>query len=130
MEWHRRHGHRLIIVSASPHYYVRAVGDDLEVDAVLATNLEVASSGLLTGRYEGRNCRGSEKLDRVRAQMERWTADGPAQHRHPSPRPELWAYGNSAGDRALLRGADVGVDVGRLGRLGRLRGLPRLAAVS
>jgi hypothetical protein len=43
--------------------------------------------------------------------------------------PLLWAYGNSAGDRQLLAGADVGVDVGRLGRFGKLRGFPRLGEV-
>jgi phosphatidylglycerophosphatase C len=129
MEWHRHQGHRLVIVSASPRFYVSAVGDDLGVDAVLATMLEIGPTGLLTGHYEGRNCRGREKLDRVRAQMDSWAKE------EPEPlgsfrAPELWAYGNSAGDRALLRGADVGVDVGRLGRFGRLRGLPRLAAVT
>ena len=33
----------------------------------------------------------------------------------------LWAYGNSRGDLRMLRAADTGVNVGRLGRLGRLR---------
>ena len=33
----------------------------------------------------------------------------------------LWAYGNSRGDLRMLRAADTGVNVGRLGRFGRLR---------
>jgi hypothetical protein len=44
-------------------------------------------------------------------------------------RPVLWAYGNSEGDRRLLAGADVGVDAGRLGRVGALRSFVRLAAL-
>jgi hypothetical protein len=43
-----------------------------------------------------------------------------------APGSVLWAYGNSAGDRPLLAGADVGVDVGRLGPMGKLRAFRRL----
>ena len=42
----------------------------------------------------------------------------------------MWAYGNSRGDVRLLDAADVGVNLGRLGRLGALRAFPSLAAVS
>jgi hypothetical protein len=42
-------------------------------------------------------------------------------------RPFLWAYGNSAGDIPLLSAADIGVDAGRLNRMGRLRRFIRLA---
>jgi phosphatidylglycerophosphatase C len=128
LEWHRAQGHRLLIVSASPECYLESVGAELAVDAVLATRLAVDAEGRLTGNYEGRNCRGPEKLARVR----RWMKENPA----PTPLPAtgagaiaevLWAYGNSDGDRFLLGGADVGVDVGRLGRLGALRRFPRLS---
>jgi hypothetical protein len=43
--------------------------------------------------------------------------------------PVLWAYGNSRGDLRLLNAADHGVDVGKLGPVGRLRRFPRLAEV-
>jgi phosphoserine phosphatase len=120
MEWHRAQGHRLVIVSASLDFYLSPVARDLDVDAVLATRLAVGPDGRLTGTYEGRNCRGHEKLVRVR----RWIDDtgGPG-----ATTPVLWAYGNSAGDRQLLAGADVGIDVGRLGRIGALRAFPRLS---
>jgi phosphatidylglycerophosphatase C len=120
LEWHRAAGHRLIIVSASPESYLLAVGRELGVDAVVATRLAVGSDGRLTGRYEGRNCRGAEKVLRVRQWIDETTgADGATA--------VLWAYGNSDGDRQLLGGADVGVDVGRLGRLGALRSFRRLS---
>ncbi len=43
--------------------------------------------------------------------------------------PYLWAYGNSAGDLEMLKGADMGIDAGRLGRFGRLRRFRRLGEV-
>ncbi len=115
LEQHRRQGHRLVIVSASPELYVGAVGTKLGVDAVLSTRLAVGPDGRLTGGYEGNNCRGQEKIDRLRHWMD--------EH---APAAELWAYGNSAGDLRLLGAADVGVDVGKLGRFGKLRAFRRL----
>ncbi|HXQ76162.1 MAG TPA: HAD-IB family hydrolase [Acidimicrobiales bacterium] len=120
MEWHRARGHRLVIVSASPDCYLIPLARDLAVDTVVATRLAVGTDGRLTGGYDGKNCRGHEKLRRVR----RWIDDiaGPT-----DVAPVLWAYGNSAGDRQLLTGADFGIDVGRLGRVGALRSFPRLS---
>jgi len=123
LDWHRRQGHRLLIVSASPDCYLGAVGRELGVDAVLATRLAVGTDGRLTGNYQGRNCRGPEKLARVR----QWMAEHPDTTGSPAIAPLLWAYGNSDGDRFLLGGADVGFDVGRLGRLGALRRFRRLS---
>jgi phosphatidylglycerophosphatase C len=136
LEWHRREGHYLVIVSASPELYVGAVGEYLEVNEVIATRLEVDEDGLLTGNYWGENCRGKQKLLRIREWMQTslepaLTAEGTT-HLSPSERrtqPFLWAYGNSAGDEPLLAGADVGVDVGRLGRFGRLHRFARLEDV-
>jgi phosphatidylglycerophosphatase C len=118
LEWHRARGHHLLLVSASPEIYLAAVGVELGVDAVLATRLAVGDDGRLTGVYRGHNCRGQEKLARVREWMTDTTGETTA---------FLWAYGNSKGDRRMLAGADVGVDVGRLGRLGALRAFPRLS---
>jgi HAD superfamily hydrolase (TIGR01490 family) len=134
LEWHRSQGHLLVIVSASLDLYVSAVGRELKVDEVVATALEVTPQGILTGRYDGKNCRGSEKLLRVEKWMGTSTAsdeppEGPDAARlgTTNHRTFLWAYGNSAGDAALLAAADVGVDAGRLGRLGKLRRFTRLA---
>jgi phosphatidylglycerophosphatase C len=131
LEWHRARGHRLVIVSASLECYLAPVGEDLGVDAVVATRLAVDDHGRLTGGYDGRNCRGPEKLARLR----RWIDDAPIDDTTPidgatgasAINGVLWAYGNSDGDRQLLAGADVGVDVGRLGRFGALRRFPRLS---
>ena len=114
-DWHRQRGDRVVIVSASPEVYVAVAGRLLGADGVVATRL-ASERGVLTGRYDGANCRGEEKVRRLAAWVEGATgADG-----------TRWAYGNSRGDTRMLRAADIGVNVGRLGKLGRLREFPDL----
>jgi phosphatidylglycerophosphatase C len=121
LEHHRSLGHQVVIVSASPECYVKVAGRIMGVDAVLATRLRVGN-GLLTGRYEGRNCRGAEKYARLVGWLRSEGLNGAG-----SAQPVLWAYGNSRGDLRLLSAADHGIDAGRLGRFGRLRQFPRLS---
>jgi phosphatidylglycerophosphatase C len=126
LEWHSRQGHYTVIVSASPECYVSPAGEELGVNGVVATRLAVGGGGLLTGGYEGKNCRGAEKYARLVGHLRACgVLGGPA-----SEHPVLWAYGNSRGDLRLLNAADHGVDAGRLGPLGRLRHFPRLAQVA
>jgi len=126
LEWHHRQGHHTVVVSASPECYVSPAAHELGVDGVVATRLAVGGGGLLTGGYEGKNCRGAEKYARLVVHLRAQgllTGNGGEQ-------PVLWAYGNSRGDLRLLNAADHGIDAGRLGPLGRLRRFPRLAAVA
>jgi phosphatidylglycerophosphatase C len=125
LEWHRRQGHYTVIVSASPECYVSPAGEELGVDGVVATRLAVGGGGLLTGGYEGKNCRGAEKYARlvVHLRSRGLLSNNGGEH------PVLWAYGNSRGDLRLLNAADHGVDAGRLGPVGRLRRFPRLSEV-
>lgn len=116
LEWHRARGHTLVLVSASPALYVAAIGQLVGVDHVLATRLAVAGDGTVTGAYDGRNCRGEEKLARLRA----FTSEAGT---------TLVAYGNSRGDLAMLGAAHVGVDCGKLGPLSALKAFPTLASV-
>jgi len=123
--WHQARGHVVVIVSASVEQYVVPIGELLGTDGAIGTRLEVGGGGLLTGRFEGRNCRGSEKYGRLAAWMrERGIAGAGA------GQPTLWAYGNARGDLRLLEAADHGVDAGILRRVGRLRRFPTLARVS
>ena len=121
LEWHRKQGHHIVVVSASPEAYIQPAAALLGADGAVATRL-ASGGGLLTGRYEGKNCRGAEKYARLMGWI-RSQGLGAAQ-------PVLWAYGNSRGDRRLLEAADHGVDAGKLGRFGRLRRFPRLANVA
>jgi len=125
LDWHRAQGHHVVLVSASLEYYVEPAGRRLGVDGVLATRLAVGGSGLLTGRFDGKNCRGAEKYARVASWIRAQGMAGAGE-----AQPELWAYGNSRGDAWLLSSADHGVDAGRLGRFGRLGQFPTLASVT
>ena len=95
LEWHRGRGDEVVIVSASPELYLAPLGRVLGVRAVLATGLEVDAAGRLTGRLRGDNVRGAEKV----ARLDAWLEGDPA---------EVWAYGDSDGDRELLARADHG----------------------
>jgi len=105
VEWHRRRGDELVIVSASFASYLRPVAEHLGFDAVLATELAVDAAGRLTGRLAGPNVRGPEKARRLDA----WIAE-----RHGGTTTvTVWAYGDSSGDRELWARADHAVRVGR-----------------
>lgn len=97
LAWHRTAGHRVVIVSAAYEQYVQVVGEHLGVDAVLATRLEVEEDRC-TGRLLGANCRGPEKLVRLRGWLREQGLD--------RDDVTLWAYGDSRGDRELLAAAD------------------------
>jgi phosphatidylglycerophosphatase C len=116
LDWHRGRGDRVVVVSASPDAYIKVAADRLAADGSIATLLEVDTSGRLTGHYDGANCRGEEKIRRLRLWMSDAGLEGAT----------LWAYGNSRGDLRMLRAADTGVDVGRLGKFGKLRDFPGL----
>lgn len=118
LAWHRAQGHAVVVVSASPECYVGPAAELLGADAALCTRLAV-SGDLLTGRYEGQNCRGGEKYARVMGWLR---TQGTA-----ADQIVLWAYGNSRGDLRLLAAADHGVDAGHLRRFGRLHRYPTLA---
>jgi phosphatidylglycerophosphatase C len=102
LAWHRDQGHLLVMVSASFAVYLGPAGRALGFDGILATQLEVTEAGRLTGRLAGPNVRGPEK----RARLETWLAE------QLTGRPyQLWAYGDSAGDRELLAMADHPIHV-------------------
>ena len=100
LRWHAAQGHHVIIVSASPEVYVIPAGEELGVEGVVATRLAVGGGGLLTGGYEGKNCRGAEKYARLVGHLR---AHGLLSSN--GEQPVLWAYGNSRGDLRLLKAA-------------------------
>ena len=101
MRWHRRAGHRVVLVSASFGAYLRPLGRRLATDGVLATELTIDDTGRCTGALLGPNCRGVEKVARLHAWLD--------EHHGGRGAVELWAYGDSAGDRHLLADADHAV---------------------
>ena len=121
LRWHQAQGHDVVVVSASPQIYVDVIVEALAGTGAIGTRLAVDPLGQLTGSYLGRNCRGSEKMRRLSAWIE---------EQHYATEPEIFAYGNSRGDRRLLKGADHAFDVGKLGFFGSLRQYPRLPAAN
>lgn len=104
---HQSARHRVVIVSASPELYLAPVGQALGLDAVIGTRLEVGADGRLTGRLDGPNCRGSEKVVRLRDWMDRTLQGAPSQ---------VCAYGDSSGDDEMMAMADISTWVGRRNR--------------
>lgn len=94
LRWHQSRGHSVLIVSASLGPYLHPTAAELGVETVLCSELEYDIEGICSGRIAGSNCRGAEKVRR----LEEWA----------SARGDLgegWlhhAYGDSAGDRAML----------------------------
>jgi phosphatidylglycerophosphatase C len=87
-----------VIVSASYEPYVSVVAEALNVSNVVATRLELDAADVCTGGIDGPNCRAAEKVNR----LERWLAAQGLTRAEI----ELWAYGDSPGDRELLAWAD------------------------
>jgi len=92
---HRADGLKLVIVTASPEDIVAPFARRLGADALIGTRLAVDADGRLTGELDGANCRGPEKLRRLRA------AFGPGLTLSV-------AYGDTSGDREMLAAAAAG----------------------
>ena len=91
VETHRANGDRLAIVTASTPYIARQLAADLQIDTVLATELEVVE-GTFTGRLAGDPCYGRFKIDAVERLM------GGAH----SALQDAWFYSDSDSDAPLL----------------------------
>ncbi|HHJ34760.1 MAG TPA: haloacid dehalogenase-like hydrolase [Gammaproteobacteria bacterium] len=88
IRWHQQQGHKVVIVSASIENWLREWCKKNNID-LIATRLMV-KGGKLTGRFEGRNCHGQEKVNRITARYEL------------SEYSDIYAYGDSPGDKAML----------------------------
>jgi phosphatidylglycerophosphatase C len=94
--WRRwqREGARLLIVTASPEFVVAPFARGLGAERLIGTRLVADSEGRLTGALDGANCRGPEKVRRLRAEFgdDVWLAA---------------AYGDSDGDVDMLSIAEA-----------------------
>ena len=92
LRWHQSQGHVVVLVSASLSPYLEPLGDLLEVDAVLCTELE-SDGNVFTGNIRGANCRGAEKVRRLQSWCD--SAGIPVSS-------VRYAYGDSSGDTEML----------------------------
>ncbi len=93
INWHKRRGDVVVVVSASIRFYVEEWAKELGVDDVIAVDLE-EEGGVLTGRIIGKNCFGEEKVRRIKERFDIDSFD------------RIYAYGDSKGDREMLLLAD------------------------
>ncbi|HEY2050602.1 MAG TPA: HAD-IB family hydrolase [Caulobacteraceae bacterium] len=85
----RARGALMAIVSASPEFVVAPFAERLGADRLIATQVETDAQGRINGALLGRNCRGPEKVVRLRQEF------------GPDVRLEA-AYGDTTGDREML----------------------------
>ena len=88
IEAYQRENATLVVVSASAENWVKPWCDEKGI-VCLATKLEVVH-GRITGKINGRNCYGDEKVCRIR------------EHFDLSAFSQVVAYGDSAGDKEML----------------------------
>ena len=97
-------GDRLIVVSASPDIYVPLIAGNLGIGETVSTRAEV-NAGRYTGRLLGENCKGAEKLRRLKEYLEATRCESMA-----------IAVGDEDSDLPVLEWADEGwmVTAGRM----------------
>lgn len=88
LQWHQEHGHEVVIVSASTEHWLQAWTQQQGYQ-LIATKMAV-SNGVLTGRFEGNNCYGSEKVRRIKEALDLASYE------------LIYAYGDSSGDKPML----------------------------
>ena len=92
---HQQQGHCCVMVSASPDIYLKRIAQHLSFDALLCTEMAVVD-GRLTGLMKTPNCHGEQKVLRLKAWMaERFGVDAEGA--------TLYAYGDTSGDKPMLR---------------------------
>ncbi|MDP6908149.1 MAG: HAD-IB family hydrolase [Flavobacteriales bacterium] len=92
INWHKEQGHRVIVVTASCDAWLRDWTIEMNLE-LLCTEMEL-KNGLYTGELSKPNCRGKEKVSRVK------------QHLNLEDYQEVYAYGNDHGDKQMLAIAD------------------------
>ena len=94
---HQRAGHCCVLVSASPDVYLQRAALQLGFDALICTEMAL-DQGMLTGHLHTPNCHGEQKVVR----LTQWL-DAQGLRRGGIT---LYAYGDSPGDKPMLRLAD------------------------
>lgn len=88
IQMHQKLERTIYIVSASPENWIKPWAKKMGVN-LIGSKLEVVD-GIITGRLNGPNCYGLEKEARIKCEMDLSTYN------------EIWAYGDSKGDKELL----------------------------
>ncbi|MFY0674681.1 MAG: HAD-IB family hydrolase [Bacteroidia bacterium] len=94
LEWHKNQGHEIVVVSASPEFYLKPWCKQMGYDCI---GTLLYSEGGLMGKSIISDCAGKEKVNRIK------------QNINLAEYQEIYAYGNSeSGDRPMLNLANEG----------------------
>ena len=93
LHWHKEQGHKCFIISASPEPFIFPIAKELDIEIISTSCNEILKeSSAYDFKLTSPNCNGPEKLIRLE------------KHLGYLPLPEeLEAYGDSRGDRELLK---------------------------
>jgi HAD superfamily hydrolase (TIGR01490 family) len=89
IQWHLAEGHQVVVVSASFELQLAPWCEALGLE-LIGTRL-VVSGGMLTGKLEGANCHGEEKVARIRQRYDL------------NSYRRIYAYGDTSGDKPMLK---------------------------
>ena len=88
LDWHRRRGDTVVVVSASPECWLKAWCREKGI-LLIATKLEV-KKGRVSGRFLTKVCSGQEKIRRIEESLNLSDFD------------YIYAYGDTPGDKPML----------------------------
>lgn len=86
---HQQNGTPVVLVSASPENWLKGWCRENNITCI-ATRLQV-ENGSITGKIDGKNCYGPEKVNRIKELYKLDTYD------------QIFCYGDSGGDREMLQ---------------------------
>lgn len=95
LRWHQAQGHRCLLITASMSFWTTAFAEEYGLELIATRPL--VEDGTFTGRIDGPNNYGPEKVRRLEA------------HLSAEAMGYLYAYGDTDGDRELLERADEGL---------------------
>lgn len=88
LQWHKKEGHRIIVVSASVSNWIKSWTDKEKLELISSELL--VSDSKITGKLKGNNCYGIEKAIQINARIDLTNYD------------DIYAYGDTSGDREML----------------------------
>ena len=96
LRWHQMQGHDCVLVSASLDVYLKAWSRDQGFSSLMCTSLCVNERSLVSGKINGENCYGHEKVVRIKNFLVGSTYR------------VTYGYGDTSGDLPMLNFTDNG----------------------
>lgn len=92
IKWHQNKGDEVIVVTASLEYWIENWCNEMNLK-LIGTKIEVKNNRL-TGKIQGKNCSGIEKVKRIKTMYDLKNYN------------IIYAYGNGSGDIEMLKISD------------------------